>query len=109
MTFWSFYTCKVYFFLFFTTWNLTLIFYFFFQAEDGIRDYKVTGVQTCALPISPWCSGFEVTQQNQNTKVSEHFKLKDFLPHDQGNVWPKYIVLDMKLIDKDELDRKSVV
>src|SRR5256885_8494344 len=24
---------------------------FFFQAEDGIRDYKVTGVQTCALPI----------------------------------------------------------
>src|SRR2546430_4106187 len=37
---------------------------FFFQAEDGIRDLTVTGVQTCALPIpafasrrwSPWCS-----------------------------------------------------
>src|SRR2546426_4138463 len=28
---------------------------FFFQAEDGIRDYKVTGVQTCALPI--WLRG----------------------------------------------------
>src|SRR2546426_9545935 len=27
------------------------LFFFFFQAEDGIRDYKVTGVQTCALPI----------------------------------------------------------
>src|SRR5256885_8084076 len=27
--------------------------FFFFQAEDGIRDYKVTGVQTCALPICP--------------------------------------------------------
>src|SRR5256885_9339361 len=27
------------------------LFCFFFQAEDGIRDYKVTGVQTCALPI----------------------------------------------------------
>src|SRR5256885_8800278 len=27
--------------------------FFFFQAEDGIRDYKVTGVQTCALPIWP--------------------------------------------------------
>src|SRR5690606_39948700 len=26
--------------------------YFFFQAEDGIRDFHVTGVQTCALPIS---------------------------------------------------------
>src|SRR5256885_16812551 len=30
-----------------------VIFFFFFQAEDGIRDYKVTGVQTCALPIYP--------------------------------------------------------
>src|SRR5205807_4472024 len=28
-----------------------LLMFFFFQAEDGIRDYKVTGVQTCALPI----------------------------------------------------------
>src|SRR2546426_6953268 len=32
------------------------ILFFFFQAEDGIRDYKVTGVQTCALPI---CAGGE--------------------------------------------------
>src|SRR5687768_17620092 len=29
-----------------------LLFFFFFQAEDGIRDVAVTGVQTCALPIS---------------------------------------------------------
>src|SRR2546429_6667565 len=29
-----------------------LVFFFFFQAEDGIRDVAVTGVQTCALPIS---------------------------------------------------------
>src|SRR5207302_4358488 len=29
------------------------VFVFFFQAEDGIRDFHVTGVQTCALPISP--------------------------------------------------------
>src|SRR5205809_7490378 len=32
---------------------LLLFFFFFFQAEDGIRDVAVTGVQTCALPISP--------------------------------------------------------
>src|SRR6266850_5395226 len=32
---------------------ILLFFFFFFQAEDGIRDYKVTGVQTCALPIWP--------------------------------------------------------
>src|SRR5256885_15899722 len=35
-------------FLMYTCMN---VFFFFFQAEDGIRDYKVTGVQTCALPI----------------------------------------------------------
>src|SRR6266852_8045963 len=29
-----------------------MVFFFFFQAEDGIRDATVTGVQTCALPIS---------------------------------------------------------
>src|SRR5438046_2512344 len=29
-------------------------FFFFFQAEDGIRDWSVTGVQTCALPIARW-------------------------------------------------------
>src|SRR5256885_3535951 len=34
--------------------------FFFFQAEDGIRDYKVTGVQTCALPILPSDFGFPI-------------------------------------------------
>src|SRR5438093_5375321 len=32
--------------------DISFIFFFFFQAEDGIRDWSVTGVQTCALPIS---------------------------------------------------------
>src|SRR5204862_2082647 len=32
--------------------NFRSSFFFFFQAEDGIRDLYVTGVQTCALPIS---------------------------------------------------------
>src|SRR6266496_4298150 len=32
--------------------------FFFFQAEDGIRDLYVTGVQTCALPISPACQAW---------------------------------------------------
>src|SRR2546426_12138768 len=31
---------------------LVLFFFFFFQAEDGIRDYKVTGVQTCSLVVA---------------------------------------------------------
>src|SRR5438093_1016284 len=40
-------------FLFFFNFVLFyFFFFFFFQAEDGIRDWSVTGVQTCALPIS---------------------------------------------------------
>src|SRR5256885_11811292 len=38
--------------------RLCCLFFFFFQAEDGIRDYKVTGVQTCALPILQQRSAF---------------------------------------------------
>src|SRR5207245_5305697 len=34
------------------TLSFLFFFFFFFQAEDGIRDATVTGVQTCALPIS---------------------------------------------------------
>src|SRR6266481_8266873 len=42
-------------YLYFHLWGLTVkvLVLFFFQAEDGIRDGTVTGVQTCALPISP--------------------------------------------------------
>src|SRR2546422_5838788 len=39
--------------------KLCVIFFFFFQAEDGIRDVAVTGVQTCALPISTRLNGHE--------------------------------------------------
>jgi hypothetical protein len=49
-------------------------------------------------------AGFiEVTEQNADTPVSDHFKLRDFLTHDQPTVWPKYLVLQQKLIDKLEL------
>src|SRR3989442_1237306 len=48
-----------------TSTSFALLVAFFFQAEDGIRDADVTGVQTCALPISfpcwsgtgSWCAG----------------------------------------------------
>jgi hypothetical protein len=49
-------------------------------------------------------SGFiEVTADNRDTPVSDHFSLGDFLTHGQENVWPKYLVLDMRLVDKLEL------
>jgi uncharacterized protein YcbK (DUF882 family) len=45
----------------------------------------------------------EVTQQNADTKVSEHFRLRDFLTHDQASVWPKFLVLETRNVDKLEL------
>lgn len=44
-----------------------------------------------------------VTPENQDTHVSEHFRLRDFLTKDQAQVWPKYLVLESELIDKLEL------
>src|SRR2546430_7007751 len=42
---------------------------FFFQAEDGIRDLTVTGVQTCALPISPYRSDISVFGEGAMSQV----------------------------------------
>src|SRR2546429_2435839 len=44
--------------------------FFFFQAEDGIRDVAVTGVQTCALPISLWVRRWRVARVAAVTQVS---------------------------------------
>ena len=45
----------------------------------------------------------EVTSSNQDTPLSDHFRLRDFLTHNQGAVWPKYLVLRDALVDKLEL------
>ena len=44
-----------------------------------------------------------VTPENQDLQISEHFRLCDFLTHDQQDVWPKYMVLEDALVDKLEL------
>jgi hypothetical protein len=59
-------------------------------------------------------TGFvEVTPANEDTYVSEHFQLRDFLTHDQPRVWPKYVVLREALLDKlelvlDDLSRRGI-
>ena len=45
----------------------------------------------------------EVTPANQDLQVSEHFRLRSFLTKNQFAVWPKYVALDLRLIDKLEL------
>lgn len=64
-----------------------------YPGEDG------RGAGRYALPV-----GFiEVTRENQELQLSEHFRLRQFLTKDQFDVWPKYLVLDLRLIDKLEL------
>lgn len=46
---------------------------------------------------------FKVTEEMADIHVSKHLKLGNFFTHDQKNVWPKYVALDHKLIDKLEL------
>src|SRR3989440_3870961 len=53
-------------FVFFYVYIFLFYFFFFFQAEDGIRDLIVTGVQTCALPIS-------VARHDQRSRRAESY------------------------------------
>src|SRR5438046_7492503 len=50
---------------------VVFILFFFFQAEDGIRDWSVTGVQTCALPIyfPPWTDTVQLDYRNPETRA----------------------------------------
>src|SRR5438046_8626388 len=52
-----------------------VLLFFFFQAEDGIRDWSVTGVQTCALPIS------KLYDQRRRVRVLEEQLLRDLEFH----------------------------
>src|SRR2546430_3915409 len=86
----------------------------FFQAEDGIRDLTVTGVQTCALPISSAWSGQEHRPRGQAARTEERRLLR---------LWYFGLPVEMATpknspeirINRDEIvrgrreDRKSVV
>src|SRR5439155_2071058 len=63
----------------------TTFFFFFFQAEDGIRDGHVTGVQTCALPISiqAYRDSTKVDSGNGPKRQIDHMSNYSF---DYGNV-----------------------
>src|SRR5207244_5122478 len=87
--------------------------FFFFQAEDGIRDDLVTGVQTCALPI--WVGGIRSRSQQQVCALGQLLErllhggdvIGDVTNLRDGRAEPAHLQLDRRL--KFLADRKSVV
>src|SRR2546421_10768331 len=53
---------------------------FFFQAEDGIRDLIVTGVQTCALPIFPGAGDWPIFVRNRSEQFEARFVMVEIMP-----------------------------
>lgn len=77
------------------------------RTRGRLGDYRIgfwPGERNRTLSEDKAPEGFiEVTSNNQDTPLSEHFRLRDFLTHDQQSVWPKYLVIRESLIDKLEL------
>jgi len=81
------------------------------EARGGrIRGYRIgewavprglTGQQARAYAQPR--SMIEVTPENMHVQVSEHFRLRDFLTKGQDDVWPKYVLMSPRLLDKLEL------
>src|SRR5256886_9632861 len=66
----------------------------FFQAEDGIRDLTVTGVQTCALPISPTSGALNIGNfinvRNLQDDSNNYVGRFDWSPTNSDTVWVRY-------------------
>ena len=82
------------------------------QPFGAKRGESLNGYRLGRWPAERWLmarnyfnpDGFvEVTPANRQLRLSQHFVLGDFLTHDQMAKWPKYVVLEEKLIDKLEL------
>src|SRR3989441_9727322 len=90
------------------------ILFFFFQAEDGIRDKLVTGVQTCALPISP-----DVLVHSRHRVIvrpDDQIGRAEAVPHslpliarDEGPGPREVLAIALDRSAIDPADRKSVV
>src|SRR2546429_4322855 len=80
--------------------------FFFFQAEDGIRDVAVTGVQTCALPISSEAELGAVVGEAVNPEAHSHVVEEDVTrledgfvqAHDAVRALPVYPALELPAV-----------
>src|SRR5699024_11869925 len=86
-----------------TTSFVNLVSVFFFQAEDGIRDRNVTGVQTCALPIYIATEDIqEFLKELTRVLQKKHIGQQEFL------VWTKRIDRLREEVEKDERETDNV-
>lgn len=88
-------------------------FRFFIQRPFGQKRGEMLGAYRLGMwPAERWMmannylnpDGFvEVTLENSEVQLSDHFRLLDFLTHDQQQSWPRYVALEERLFDKLEL------
>src|SRR2546422_2109171 len=74
---------------------------FFFQAEDGIREVAVTGVQTCALPIS-MSDGFGMSETGSNFGMP--FEDPQLLIDKAGSCGLPYLCVQARIVDNSGKD-----
>src|SRR5256886_12473218 len=84
---------------------------FFFQAEDGIRDLTVTGVQTCALPICLEILRHHAVELEdlRPAGIGEAATLVELLPSQLHQVLVDDVADVLEVADERDQDRKSVV
>ncbi len=77
---------------------------------DRARDGYLGAYHVGSYPLdrgrrryAPPAGFIEVTRANEDLPLSQHLRLRQFLTHDQADVWPKYAVVDTRLLDKLEL------
>src|SRR6185295_18954477 len=96
-----------YLFILLIKYKNTQFFFFFFQAEDGIRDIGVTGVQTCALPISPYIKVWDEKQEFHPEvlkKMAELNLLGVCIPEEYGGAGFDYISLGLVCEELEAVD-----
>src|SRR5207248_3819998 len=89
--------------------------FFFFQAEDGIRDRTVTGVQTCALPIFPWSqitnfvkTNISFTNQRENKTIKgTEIDIARLITWNATNRWLRTVIPGGDIATVYEIGRAS--
>src|SRR5260370_32751721 len=88
--------------------RLSFVFFFFFQAEDGIRDSSVTGVQTCALPIfAAEHRATTVLKVHARTRILDQDRGRAMLRGETDDLAAQFRIFEATPVDMEEIGRAS--